>query len=221
MKEHSWRKLEYEEGDIEVGAKLGRFGAEDWYLTISTKDNGISVRTKKHGIMPDLARKIRGVQNYWNMVNAEKLDMKLPEYEKICKFWIDLVKSAYMNDLRIHADVAKINSVPFDIREKKIVPKDWPSPIQDGIIVHFCNLWVTQVENGEYPNKTIFQLAAYDAEIFGKVDAKKSTIYVGLNPIDDFDFIWELLMNAEIIYLPDITTIADLRAIAIKRLKIE
>lgn len=218
MKEHSWRRLEYEEGDIEVGAKLGRFGAEDWFLIISNKDKNISVRPKKHGIIPDLARKIRGVQNYWNMANAEKLNMKLPEYEKICKFWIDLVESACINDLRIHAEVAKIDSIPFDIRKKKIVPKDWPDPIQDGIIVQFCNLWVTQVENGEYPNKTIFQLAAYDAEIFGKVDAKKSTIYIGLNPIDDFDLIWGLLMNAEIIYLPDITTIANLRSI--KRLKI-
>lgn len=213
MKEHSWRRLEYEEGEIEVGAKLGRFGAEDWNLIISTKDNSISVRTKKHGIMPDLARKIRGVENYWNMVNAEKLKMKLPEYESICKFWIDLVRSAYESGLRIHADVAKINSIPFDIRKNNVVPKDWSNPIQDEIIVHFCNLWVTQVENGEYPNKTIFQLAAYDAEKFGKVDATKSTIYVGLNPIDDKDLILKLLMNAEMIYLPDVTTIAGLRTI--------
>ena len=58
-------------------------------------------------------------------------------------------------------------------------------------------------------------LHIYDREKFGQMSAKSATEYIDLHPMDDRDMILEILKNAKIIYLPDLRTIANLRAIPI------
>ncbi len=214
MSEFSWRTLRSLEGEIEVGARLGRFGPTEWHLKISNTKDTLTLKPTPDGMIPSLAEKIRGVENYWNMVWAKNQGTGLPEYETISRFWIDIVKSAYENDAQIHTNVAKIRSLPFDVKGMKVEPKGWSDPIEDEIIVPFCNFWVSNYSTGKYPNKSIFRLSSYNVEKFGQMSAKHATEYIDLHPVDDRDLILKILKNAEIIYFPDIRTTANLRTIS-------
>jgi len=209
----SWRALKSREGEIEVGAKLGQYGPTKWYLKISNKEDTLTLKPTPDGEIPSLSKKIRGVENYWNIVWAKDRGIRLPEYETISRFWIDIIESAYKNNLPITADVALISTLHFKVKGMEIIPKEWGEPIEDGIVVPFCNFWVSYYGTGEYPNKSIFRLSSYDREKFGQMSAKSATEYIDLHPMDDRDMILEILKNAKIIYLPDLRTIANLRAI--------
>lgn len=209
----SWRTLKSREGEIEIEAKLGEFGPTKWYLKISNNDGSLALKPTPNGEIPDLSNKIRGVENYWNLVKAKDMGIRLPEFEAISRFWIDVVKSAYENDLQIVADVALISSLPLKIKGIEILPKEWEEPIEDEIVIGFSNFWVSYYSNGKYPNKSIFRLSAYDRKKFGKMSAKDASEYIDLHPIDDRDLILEILNNAKMIYFPDINTIKNLRAI--------
>ena len=210
----SWRTLKSSEGEIEVGAKLGDFGPTKWYLKVSNNEDSLILKPTPDGEIPSLSEKIRGAENYWNIVWAKNKGTRLPDFETISRFWVDIVKSAYINDLPISSDVALISSLPFKVKGMEIIPKEWGEPIEDEIVVSFCNFWVGYYSTGEYPNKSIFRLSSYDREKFGQMSAKSATEYIDLHPIDDRNLILGILKNAKIIYLPDVcTTIANLRAI--------
>ncbi len=214
MSMFSWRKIKSKEGEIECGARLGEFGPTKWYLKISNNEENLIIKPTPDGMIPSLAEKIRGIENYWNMVQVKNKGIKLPENEIISTFWVDIVISAYENNLPIQANVAKIPSLSFDVKGIKVVPKEWPNPIEDETIEPFCNFWVSSYSTGDYPNKSIFRLSSYDIEKFGRMSAKSATEYIDLHPIDDRDLIFKILKNAEIVYLPDIRTSGKLRALS-------
>lgn len=201
------------EGNIEVGAELGDFGATKWYLKVSTENNTITLKPTPNLEITSLSGKIRGVEDYWNLVRARNNGIRLPTFEVISRFWIDIVKSAYNNDIKISSDVALIPPLPFTVKGLNIVPKERAEPIEDEIVEPFCNFWVSFYEAGEYPNKTVFRLSSYDVKKYGRMSAKEASEYVDLHPVDDEKLILEILEKAEIICLPDISTIAGLRAI--------
>ena len=209
----SRRTLKSKEGEIEVGAKLGQSGPTKWYLKILNNEDTIILKPTPNGEIPELSRKIRGVENYWKIVWAKDRGIRLPEYETISRFWIDIVESAYKNNLSITAEVALISSLPFKVKGMEIIPKEGGELIIDEIVEPFSNFWVSYYSTGEYPNKSIFRLSSYDKEKFGQMSAKSATEYIDLHPIDDKSLILEILKNAKIIYLPDISTLGTLRAI--------
>jgi len=210
----SWRILKSKEGEIEVGAKLGDFGPTKWYLKVSNSEDSLTLKPTPDGEIPSLSEKIRGVENYWNIVWAKNKGTRLPDFETISGFWVDIVKSAYINDLPISSDVALISSLPFKVKGMEIIPKERGEPIEDERVVSlFCNFWVGFYNTGEYHNKSIFSLSSYDREKFGQMSAKSATEYIDLHPIDDRNLILGILKNAKIIHLPDLRTIANLRAI--------
>lgn len=214
MSMFSWRTIKSKEGEIECRARLGEFGPSKWYLKISNNEEYLIIKPTSDGMIPSLAEKIRGIENYWNMVLMKNKGINSPENEIISTFWVDIVTSAYKNNLSIQANVAKIPSLPFDLKGIKVIPKEWPDTIEDEIIEPFCNFWISSYSTGDYPNKSIFRLSSYDVEKFGRISAKSATEYIDLHPIDDRDLIFKILKNAEIVYLPDIRTIGNLRTIS-------
>jgi hypothetical protein len=129
------------------------------------------------------------------------------------KLWIDIVKSAFSNDIQIHSNVALVSSSPLEVKGLKVIPKKWDNPIQDEIVISFCNFWVSSYDNSDYPNKSIFRLSSYNVKKYGVMSAKSSTEYIDLHPFEDEEAIEKILDKAVAIYMPDITTIGNLRTI--------
>ena len=197
-----WRTVECKE-EIKCEAEFGDFGPTNWHLKIQTNKENLIVETTPNNILPQLSENIRDIENYLNLVQAKKKSIQLPENEILSAFWVDIVTSAYENNLPIQADVAKILPLPLDIKNVKVEPKKDTS----------CNFWVGSYDTGDYPNKSIFRLSSYDMEKHGLMPAKSSTKYIDFHPVDDRDIIFNILRKAETVYLPDIKTIGDIRSI--------
>ena len=213
MDKNSWRKESFREGEIEIGAELGQFGATSWRIKVSDNNDCIILKPTPDGAITSLARKIRGVEDYWNFIHAKNKGWDISNKNKMSKLWIDIVKSAFSNDIQVHSDVALISSSPLEVKGLKVMPKKWDNPIQDEIIISFCNFWVSSYDNGDYPNKSIFRLSSYNVKKYGAMSAKSSTEYIDLHPFEDEETIKKILDKAVAIYMPDITTIGNLRTI--------
>lgn len=95
----------------------------------------------------------------------------------------------------------------------EVIPKEWGNPLQDKIIISFCNFWVSSYDNSDYPNKSIFRLSSYNAKKYGVISAKSSTEYIDLHPFADEEMIEKILDKAIAIHMPDVTTIGNLRMV--------
>ena len=213
MNKSSWRKESFGDGEIEIGAELGQFGATSWHIKVSDSKDCIILKPTPDGAIKSLASKIRGVEDYWNSIHAKNKGLDIPNKNKISKLWIDIVKSAFSNDISIRSDVALISSSPIEVKGLKVIPKEWGNPLQDEIIVSFCNFWVSSYDNSDYPHKSIFRLSSYNAKNYGVTSAKSSTEYIDLHPFKDEETIEKILDKAVAIYMPDVTTIGNLRTV--------
>jgi hypothetical protein len=73
---NSWRKESFREGEIEIGAELGQFGATSWHIKVSDNNDCIILKPTPDGAIISLARKIRGVADYWNFYPCKKQGIK-------------------------------------------------------------------------------------------------------------------------------------------------
>lgn len=116
MNKSSWREESFGDGEIEIGAELGQFGATSWHIKVSDSKDCIILKPIPDGAIKSLARKIRGVEDYWNSIHAKNKGLDIPNKNKISKLWIDIVKSAFSNDISIHSNVALISSSPLEVK---------------------------------------------------------------------------------------------------------
>jgi len=165
--------------------------------------------------MSEIANRIRGIEDYWNIKKVQRSGQSLPRKEQLARLWIDIVTSALKNDVSISGDVALIPSDARIVKSYKVIPKSWQSPImeEDDLVVQLSNFWVGTYSGGTYPGNPVFRLSSYDTSKYGKVDAKEATVYIDLHPEEDCQEILELLGQAEVIYLPDLRTVSNLRTL--------
>ena len=207
-KENPWKRIGYCGTTIEIDGKKGQYGVDEWKLKLKKDGQEILADFGASISMSELSGRIRGIEDFCSLEHAKDNNFDFAgSKEELIKMWLGIGRIGREIRLNCSSDVAYIQPLAICVKGMKVIPKPKDDPKQDGTVAKFCNFWIANYGNG-----IVFRLSSHDVNKYTKVNARASTKYVDLDPINDRDIIQKILTKSVAIYMPDMSADLNMRS---------